>query len=108
MKQELDWELSGLQFGKQAEVIRRTHPSTLKDRLRSFWNKELELPVIPLGTAIALLLTAVYLYHAVREPKQAPVSGEAKQRELIETGGSFYWKDEFERRLARIENPDQS
>ncbi|MWV43620.1 hypothetical protein GRF59_08225 [Paenibacillus sp. HJL G12] len=109
LKQQLERELSGLQFSQQEEVVRRTHPTTVRGRLRAFWNKELELPIILLGTVFALLLTAAFLYHAARQPKSEPaVSSEApQQRELIETGGSIYWKDEFERRLARYEDPDQ-
>ena len=109
LKEQLDAELSGLRFSRQEEVVKRTHPATLRGRLRAFWNKELELPVLPLGTAFALLLTSTFLFHSVRDPKSDPAmtSGEPQQRELLKTGGSIYWKDEVERRLARHENPDQ-
>jgi len=110
LKQELDRELSHLKFSKQADVIRRTHPTTLRGRLRALWNKELELPVIPLGTAFALLFTAAFLYHGGRQPKSHPEpvpGGTPEQRVLIEAGGSIYWKDEIERRLSQHENPNQ-
>ncbi|MED5015781.1 hypothetical protein P9847_00500 [Paenibacillus chibensis] len=109
LKEQLESELSGLRFTREAEVIKRTHPVTFRGRLRAFWNKELELPVVPLGTAFALLLTSTFLYHAVRPPKSGPeMSGEVpQQRELVKSGGSIYWKDEIERRLPHHENPDQ-
>jgi hypothetical protein len=109
VKQMLDRELADLRFDTQAHVIGRTHPTTWRGRLRAFWNKELELPMVPLGTAFVFFLTASFLYYADRQPKADPAIGNEafQQRELIEAGGSVYWKDEIERRLSHHENPNQ-
>lgn len=110
LKNLLDRELADLQFHKEADVIARTHPATWRGRLRSFWNKELELPVIPLGTAFLLTFVSAFLFHAARQPETGPDMKNAgtQQRELIKAGGSMYWKDEIERRLSKHENSGES
>jgi len=109
VKRKLDEELSGLRFGDRQKVLGRTHPKTRRDRLRALWNKELELPVVPIGAALLLFFTAAFLYRAVLQPKASlPHGGTAFKREMIEEGGSVYWKDVLERRLALDENPDQN
>ncbi|GIO70260.1 hypothetical protein [Paenibacillus cookii] len=109
VKRELDRELAGLRFGNRQNVLERTHPNSLPGRLRAWWNKELELPVVPIGAALLLLLTAAFLYRAALYPKgPLPGSETAFKRELVEEAGSVYWKDDLERRLALLENPGQN
>ncbi|MCQ6561075.1 hypothetical protein [Paenibacillus mendelii] len=105
MKSRLDEELDGITFTGHAQVRNRTHPRTWRDRLSAFWNKELELPLVPIGAAAALLL-----FWGVSQQPEDSVSEEdlrLTQRELIETGGNTYWKDVYEEAVRKHEDENK-
>ncbi|OZB97728.1 hypothetical protein [Paenibacillus sp. XY044] len=108
IKQALEQELSEIHFTQAAEVLRATHPRSWRDRVRAFLNKELELPLVPLGTASLFLLAAAFVYHVVDQPKIHPVGSPQHRHELIEEGGSYYWKDEYERKVNGHEGDHKS
>ena len=85
IKQALDQELSGTAFSKKAAVLRRTHPKTRKEKLDALWNREVQVPLIPLGAALFLMITAGTLVGMPGDHEE--------ERELIERGGSYYWSD---------------
>lgn len=108
IKRTLEQELSEIRFTQAAEVLRATHPRCWRDMVRAFLNKELELPLVPLGTAPLFLLAALFVYHLAEQPKTHPGGPQQHLRELIEEGGSYYWKDEYERKVNRHEGDHQS
>ncbi|AOM84255.1 hypothetical protein [Salisediminibacterium beveridgei] len=85
IKQALDQELSDVTFSGKDSVLSRTHPKTRKEKLDALWNREVQVPLIPLGAAMFLMITAGTLVGM-------PGNDEA-ERELIERGGSYYWSD---------------
>ena len=87
VRQALDHELQHESFEGHDAVLKRTHPVSWKERLANVWNKEVRIPVVPLGAALFLLITAGTII---------AVPGDEPERELIERGGSYYWHDLFE------------
>lgn len=109
INQQLNQDLSDLHFTRHAEVLNKTHPRTWNERMRGLWNKELELPLVPLGTVCVFFFVIIVLYHEAQQPRGAHQTiTPPQQRELYRTGGNIYWKDEYERRVAGHENQDQS
>lgn len=106
IKKRLDEELGTLHFTKESEVLRRTHPHSWQERLKAFWNKEIEVPLFPLGMSMAVILTVV----AVTQLQSAMDKGDSneEQRQLIEAGGNTYWKDDYEKAVALVEDDLQS
>ncbi len=104
MNKRLREELDELRFGGQEGVLRRTHPRSWRDRLLALWNKELEVPVVPLGLSFAVLLAVL----AASQPRNPDDGVEAPTgRQLVEVGGNTYWKDDYERAVASIESDGQ-
>lgn len=99
IKQQLDKELQHIRFTKQHEVLKRTHPVDFKERLASFWNKEIEIPLLPICTIITCLFLSVGIWGFTNEKEHQPL-----QRELVEAGGNVYWKDQLERAVVIYEN----
>ncbi|QMV43096.1 hypothetical protein [Cohnella cholangitidis] len=106
IKNRLDEELSALHFTKENEVLRRTHPRSWKERLTALWNKEIEVPLFPLGASMAVILTVITLTQ-LQSFMDADGSLE-EQRQLIEAGGNTYWKDDYEKAVASVESDLQS
>ncbi|XID92737.1 hypothetical protein ACF3MZ_30515 [Paenibacillaceae bacterium WGS1546] len=107
IRNKLDAELEEVRFGRADDVLRRTHPRTWRDRLRAFWNKEIEVPVLPLGLSFAVILAVT----AASQLRERAGDGDAALpggRELIEAGGNTYWKDDYERAVAFVESDRQS
>ncbi len=105
VKQQLDEELMDIHFTRTAQVLAHTHPATRWERINALWNKEIELPLVPLGLASVLLFT-----WAAIQAVQTLDDGNAhlQERQLIEAGGNMYWKDDLEKVVARYENPNKS
>jgi len=104
IRTKLDEELGELRFQRSEEVLARAFPRSWKGRLKAFWNKELEVPLFPLGVSLTFLLIVMssFLY-----PKQ---TGETPQehKQLVEAGGNTYWKEDYEKAVAANEAADQS
>lgn len=108
IKHHLDEELSCLSFSGQERVLQQTHPAAPLARLRALWNKELEIPLKPLGALSALLVAGAlilcYPPQSGTPDQQAHPQPAQGQRELIEAGGNTYWKDIYEQAVRRHEN----
>lgn len=106
-KRELEAELEPLRFAGRAEVLKRTVEAGRRERLRIWWNSEVELPLAPIGMAAALLLAVGigWLASFAQEPSAdgSCCGGEA---ELIEAGGNTYWKEDYERATAYHDHSD--
>ncbi|MFC4597606.1 hypothetical protein [Cohnella hongkongensis] len=106
MNKRLREELEELRFGGQENVLRRVRPRSWRDRLLALWNKELEIPVVPLGLSFAVIL-AVVAAAQLRNPDGGEEDASMDRRQLIEVGGNTYWKDEYEKAVASIESEGQ-
>ncbi|WP_256758917.1 hypothetical protein [Cohnella sp. WQ 127256] len=104
IKEQLDEELGEMRFSKGVEVLERTHPRTWRTRWKALWNKELELPILPVGIGVAIILAVVMINQLgdAQEGIDASITNQ-KQRQLIEAGGNTYWKDEFEKAVGSVE-----
>lgn len=105
VKKRLDEELKNLQFTGHDRVIKQTHPPTFGARLLALWNKEIEIPVKPIGAIGAIILIVSLTLHQP-EIKQRPQQNTPQRvnRELIEAGGNTYWKDIYEQAVKKHEN----
>jgi hypothetical protein len=92
IKKQLEHELKHITFTNQQKVLARTHPVTRKEKLMALWNKEVEIPLLPVGTVLTLLFLAWGI--STFDIEQKTVLAE---RELVEVGGNTYWKDELEK-----------
>ncbi|MDF2715818.1 MAG: hypothetical protein K0R28_2743 [Paenibacillus sp.] len=104
VKARLDEELRDLNFQGAANVLARTHPHTRAERIRAVWNKEIEIPVVPSGVAVIVLLLMLAIQQTANPDTEQAA---ARNRQLVEAGGNTYWKDEFERAVANAENQNQ-
>jgi len=108
IRNKLDEELRELKFERAEDVIRRVHPRTWRERLSGIWNKEIEVPVLPLGMSFAVILAVVAVSHLRTSGDEGKSGRNGEERQLIEAGGNTYWKDEYERAVAAIEAEGQS
>ena len=93
IKKHLDMELKNLTFTKQADVLNQLHPTGWKMKLKRLWNKEISIPLLPVSSVFVLFILG-YGFLNIYDNQQFD------DKELIELGGSTYWKNEVERRLA--------
>ncbi|SDD12561.1 hypothetical protein SAMN02799630_02171 [Paenibacillus sp. UNCCL117] len=91
-------ELGSLNFQGKPGVLRRTHPGNWRQRVDSWWNREIELPLLPIGV-LGLLVIAAIGISGWRDPSPQHAIVQ-KQRQLIEVGGSVYWRDYYEKAVA--------
>lgn len=105
IKQQLDEELQPIHFEGHERVLKMTHPPTFRARLFALWNKEIEIPVKPIGAIVAIILVVSLSLHQP-EVKHQPQQSVQQQpnRELIEAGGNTYWKDIYEQAVKKHEN----
>lgn len=94
VKQKLDEELRTLQFTKQADVLEKLIQPTQKDKLHAWWNKEIAIPILPVSSAVFLLLFG-YGFFTLYDSYE-----ENEEKTVIEINGNTYWKDELERRIS--------
>ncbi|MEK8129114.1 hypothetical protein WMW72_14510 [Paenibacillus filicis] len=102
IRDRLDAELSGTRFTGQHKVLERTHPKGWRQKLSSWWNSELELPLVPVSLVFLVLFGAVEV-NRLQSSSSGGKTTAQERRELIEVGGSTYWKDEFDKAVARSE-----
>lgn len=84
IKQLLDEELQSIHFEGHERVLKMTHPPTFGARLLAFWNKEIEIPVKPIGAIGAIILVVTLTLHQP-EVKHHPQQGVQQQK----TGNSL-------------------
>jgi hypothetical protein len=89
-KQILEEELTQYKFIAAGKVTARTHPKSFREKLDRLWNKEISIPLVPVGAALFLFLSAGSAFII---SETAPDG----HRELIEKGGNIYWSDLLER-----------
>ncbi|MFA9558653.1 hypothetical protein ACERII_15205 [Evansella sp. AB-rgal1] len=96
LKRQLDSELSHFSFTKQGGVLSKTHPKTWSEKVNNWWNKEITIPLLPVGAiTVLLLLTAGMILFS---------NDGGQQVELIERGGNIYWSDMYERKVGANES----
>ncbi|MFD1019319.1 hypothetical protein [Thalassobacillus hwangdonensis] len=97
MKSKLDKDLEQIKFQSQQEVLRHIQqPRTWKERFVELWNKEIQLPVLPMTTASVVLFAMLSFYPVLQNGDGIQDTRSIQQTEIIQKGGSVYWKDQFE------------
>lgn len=104
VKAKLDCELRELHFTGYNSVLRKTKPRSLSEKLSSFWNKELEIPLLPVVFATGLFFTALTIKDDVN--KQTITA--RNDNEIIQIAGSMYWKDDYEKAVKLHENKSEN
>ncbi|HBZ10971.1 MAG TPA: hypothetical protein DEO65_14050 [Bacillus bacterium] len=103
LKKQLDNEMNHITFSKQQEVMDSLRPITFKQKARLIWNKEIELPLLPL-TGICMLICLSLGVKYINNYDSIPDSTEKKAGELIEIEDYVYWKEDLEKTVMRYED----
>ncbi|MYL53865.1 hypothetical protein GLW08_11010 [Pontibacillus yanchengensis] len=94
VQQKVDQELEHVTFQSQAQVLEKVKPSTKKQRLQAWLNKEVEVPLVPAATASLLLFASLtFPPFFLSNNQEHPTVHDTD--ELIERGGSVYWKSSY-------------
>ncbi|KGP74693.1 hypothetical protein [Pontibacillus yanchengensis] len=94
IQQKVDQELEHVTFQSQSQVLERVKPASKKERLRAWLNKEVEVPLVPAATASLLLVVSLtFKPFFLSNNQEHPAIQE--NDELIERGGSVYWKSSY-------------
>lgn len=101
IKRRLDSELEQVHFSKQQEVVQRIYPITWKQKLNKLWNKEITIPLIPISAAFVMFIMVIGYVEI--NPLEL-INHERVEKKLIDVGGNYYWKDDFERAMLKHEN----
>ncbi|WP_368503640.1 hypothetical protein AB3N04_15870 [Alkalihalophilus sp. As8PL] len=88
VKRCIDEQLEHIQFTKQKEVLKRTHPKTAREKWVAWMNQEMTVPVVPVTSVAALLLVINMMVGD--SPTQT--------NQLVEVGGNVYYKHVVEGR----------
>ncbi|SHF86332.1 hypothetical protein [Ornithinibacillus halophilus] len=97
-KNQLDHELQNIHFNKQEEVLDKAYPTTWKQKLSKLWNKEIDIPLLPVGAVFVLMLFG-YGYKDIFNNDRM-----YEDKELVEIAGNTYWKDELEKVMGKYED----
>ncbi len=100
LKKQLDKELQSVKFSLQEEVMKKVQRPSFPQRLSALLNKEVEIPLLPVGVVLALFFS-----WGIKDiiPEENQPDGN-KERELIQAGGNTYWKDLYEKAAGKNEN----
>lgn len=101
LKQKLDDELRHVKFTKQQDVLSQINHVTWKEKLSSFLNKEIEIPLMPFFAATTIVFLSWGIWTFTNEKDHHPL---ISHQELVEAGGNIYWKDQLERAVVLNEN----
>jgi hypothetical protein len=100
LKRQLDKELQSVKFSLQQEVLSGVRRQTFRQKLSALLNKEVEIPLLPVGAIVALFFSWG-IKDIIPEEKQTKYFAE---NELIEAGGNTYRKDLYEKAAEKNEN----
>ncbi|MGD7052432.1 hypothetical protein [Sutcliffiella horikoshii] len=104
VKERLDHEIKDFHFTGCEKVIQKTHPKSFAQKLSSFWNKEIELPVLPMVVTATLIFSTISL----KDDLNSEVTTTQAEREIIQIAGYTYWKDDYERAVKEHENKGEN
>jgi hypothetical protein len=104
VRERLDHELKDFHFTRCEKVLQKTHPKSFTEKLSSFWNKEIEIPILPVVVATVLILSTISL----RDDRDSEVITTQADREIIQIAGYTYWKDDYERVVKEHENKNKN
>ncbi|MEN2768434.1 hypothetical protein [Ornithinibacillus xuwenensis] len=101
IKAHLNNELKHTHFTKQQDVLKRVYPHTWKQKIVTLWNKEIQIPIIPITALFVLVMVSV---GSLENSPTDSIDEHNKERVLVDIAGNYYWEDEFERALLKHEN----
>lgn len=88
--QKLNDELAHFSFSGTKKVLKRTHPKTWQEKLLHWLNKEISVPVVPIGVTVVIFLSVSIV------PSLLDDHTEQSPRQMIQVGGNYYWSDLYE------------
>lgn len=95
MKKLLDDELQHITYLGRDKVIRC---QSILGKCHALWNKELEIPVLPVASVAAVVFLSIGIKYSTGKPPAADT------HKTIEVAGNTYWQADLERRLALYED----
>ncbi|BAC15313.1 hypothetical protein [Oceanobacillus iheyensis HTE831] len=101
IKQQLDNELEQLTFTKQAVIIHHVQKQTWKQKCAAIWNKEIEVPLIPVTSVSLVVLLSVGIAFS-GDSDSTPEN--THSYETIKVGGNVYIKEDFEELVMQYED----
>lgn len=107
--EKINQELQAIRFQGADKVISHTFPKSGRERLASLWNKEIEIRAAVIGyvsASVLVLVIGIYLWKDL-VMKPAPTVSLQAGTELLEVGDNIYWKEQYERMVAKLEDPNQ-
>lgn len=102
IRNQLEDELVDFQFNGLDKVLQRTHPKNWLHRASKLWNKEIEIPLLPLASVLFLaisigigsqLIDGNDPISSIQQPTQTKV--------LVDTGVGIYTYDVLERAVSK-------
>lgn len=103
LKKQLDNELKHLTFSNQQDVVDRLQSITWKQKAMLIWNKEIELPLLPIAAICMVICLSLGMKYIAGNGSISD-STARKTGELVKIDGYVYWKDDLEKMVARYEN----
>lgn len=86
IKQQLDDTLEHIHFTAQQDVLHRVRKKQWKEKFTDIWNKEIEIPLLPIGAACMLLFFSMYAGTSDK-------GTENNKKVQVEFGGYVYWEE---------------
>ena len=97
-QKKLNEELKHITFNENEKVFARIQQSTQGGKLSQLWQKEIEIPLLPVMGALFGLFLIVSLQFSV--DSKASYSAD----EIVEINGNMYWKSKVKDMIAYDEN----
>ncbi|WP_017754807.1 hypothetical protein [Calidifontibacillus oryziterrae] len=99
IKKQLDNELRHIHFSNENNVLERSHPRTFLQKIKYWWNKEITIPLVPVGAIIVIVMGSALTDELGSLNSQKQVI--SQQRQLVKIAGNIYWNDLVEEELRR-------
>lgn len=106
-KQKLDQELESLHFTYQTKVLKRTHPRSWSAQIRRLWNYEIEIPLVPAAGTLAIM-ALILLLHPWSTSTPHNQEQFTDRGPLVQAYGNTYWKKDYDKAVARLEDQSQN
>lgn len=102
IREQLDNELSDLQFNDHHKVLQRTHPKTWMQKAGRLWNKEIEIPLLPVASVLLLAITIGVGSQFINDNDPTSILQQTVQaKELVDTGVGIYTNDLLEKAVSK-------
>lgn len=102
IRKQLENELVDLQFNGQDKVLQRSHPKNWMHRAGKLWNKEIEIPLLPLASVLLLVISiSIGSQFIDRDDPSSSIPQPAQTKVLVDTGVGIYTYDVLEKAVGK-------